>query len=306
MPRPPFIQFPKKQFSDVQQTQLPSDQAVNFDADAFDSMLRSHGLTLVHWRAMKCPIGLVDKDDERHPHGEHGECSNGFIYRLVAPITCAVSNNSDNPQVLDIGIVNQANIMVTPPRTYDVLSATGEPLECLLAPYDRMFLAEASITVINWQLFEACGGPTDKMDYPLVHVEQLIDSQGRDLVQGQDFTIDNGLLRWLDGGRQPVSNPEAGTGGICSIRYRYRPFWYVGDLPHEIRVTQLEDPETGIRRTVRMPQQALLHREYVFENQDNKGDEQDTNKQVTGLTAALGKSNLRQMMAPRSGGFGPR
>jgi hypothetical protein len=255
---------------------------------------------------MKCPIGMVDADDERHPHGEHGECSNGFLYKLVAPITCAVSNNSDNPQVLDIGIVNQANIMVTPPRTYDVLSAGGEPFECLLLPYDRMYLAEETIIVGNWQLFEACGGPTDKLDYPLVRVEQLVDSQGRDLVQGQDFTIDNGLLRWLEGGRQPVSNPEAGTGGICSIRYCYRPYWYVKDLPHEIRVTQLEDPATGIRHTVRMPQQALLQREYVFENQDNKGEDQSPGKPVTGLPASLGQSNLRQILAPRGGGFGPR
>jgi hypothetical protein len=127
--------------------------------------------------------------------------------------------------------------------------------------------------------------------------------------QGEDFSIEAGLLKWAEG-KQPANlRSEAGTGVICSIRYRYRPYWYVKDLPHEIRVTQLEDPVTGVRRTVRMPQQALLQREYVFENQSNdpaSKQNQDPNAIVSGIAASLGKSNLRQIMAPRNGGFGPR
>jgi hypothetical protein len=307
--RPPFKPFPKQQFTNVQETDIANSEAVNFDPDAFDDMLRSHGLTLVHWRALKCPLGAVDADDERSPHGDHGDCSNGFLYRVVAPITCAVSNNSDNPQVLDIGIVNQVNILITPPRSYDVLAIDGSPLQCLMAPYDRLYLAEESITVINWQKFEVCGGPTDKLMYPLVMVEELVDSRGKWYQEGEDFTCEAGLLKWVPGHAPGTPRAEAGTGVICSIRYRYRPYWYVKDLPHEIRVTQLEDPITGVRHTVRMPQQALLQREYVFENQSNDPnakENQDPNKVITGIAASLGQSNLRQIMAPRSGGFGPR
>jgi hypothetical protein len=311
VPKPPW--FPKSQPTDVQQTVFPRGEAVNLDPQAFDDAIHTQGLTFVHWRAMKCPIGVVDPDDERHPHGDHGDCSNGFLYKLVAQVTCLPSNNSNNPQVQDLGIINQVNLMVTAPRFYDVLGKDGSPLRVQMAPYDRFYLAEETITVIQWQLFEACGGPSDKLDYPVVAVEHMVDSLGRDLIEGQDFAVENGLITWLPGGRQPIRNPEAGTGGVASCRYRYRPYWYIKDLPHEIRVTQLEDPLTGGRKTERMPQQAVLQREYVFENQANDPDAKDLVSAGGAAPAPLppeaqhlGVTNLRHGLAPRKGRFGPR
>jgi hypothetical protein len=311
VPKPPW--FPKQQAPNVQPTLLPRGEAVNFDPDAFDDAIRTQGLTFVHWRALKCPIGVVDADDERHPHGDHGDCSNGFLYRVVGPVTCVPSGNNNNPQVQDLGVVNQVNMQVTAPRFYDMLATDGSRMPVYLAPYDRMYLAEETITVVQWEEREACGGPTDKLDYPVVVVEELVDSLGRDLLPGADYTVRDGLLTWVPGGRQPVKNPEAGTGGIFSIRYRYRPYWYVKDLPHEIRVTNLEDPLTGIRRTERMQEQAILQREYVFENQANDPAAKDlqeeqaiTPQPENSISKALGQSNLRHILAPRKGGFGPR
>ena len=92
MPKPNF--FPKVQPKALQETTFPAQEAVNLDPDAFDDAIRSQGLTFVHYRAMKCPIGVVDADDERHPHGDHGGCSNGFLYKVVGPLTCVPSNST--------------------------------------------------------------------------------------------------------------------------------------------------------------------------------------------------------------------
>ena len=296
-----------------QASAFPAGEAVDFDPVSADLLLRAHGVTFVHWRALKCPIGVVDPDDERHPHGQHGDCSNGFLYKVVGPVTCAMGGNSDAPVVQDMGVFSQAQLTITAPRYYDFLGKDGEPLEVHLAPYDRMYMAEERIAVINWQLFEACGGPTDKLDYPLALVEHLVDAQGRELVEGQDFCIQDGLLAWKPSANASPSNPEAGTGAVYSIRYRYRPYFYVKDLPHEIRASQSTNPITGERSTQLLQQQALLQREYVFENQANDPEALDTQAQETlagpkaekPLAQALGQSNLRHAMAPRKG-FGPR
>ena len=309
MPRPPnFIPLPKAQPQNVQTTELPSSEAVNFDLGAFDDMLHSQGMTLVHYRALKCPIGVVDPDDERHPHGDHGDCSNGFLYRLAAQVTCGVGGNSDNPNVQDFGVLSQAQMTISVPRYYDIADRNGKAWPALMAPYDRLYLAEPDITVPTWQEFECCGGPTDKLRFPVAYVEEFVDNTGRWLVEGQDFTLEAGLIKWLPAGRQPNPNPDAGTGGVCSIRYHYRPYWYVKSMPHEIRVTQLEDPATGRRRTVRAPQQVVLQREYIFENQanDKEAKENQNQRPVEGIAASLGQTDLRTILGARDGSFGPR
>ena len=65
------------------------------------------------------------------------------------------------------------------------------------------------------------------MDYPVAAVEHLDNAQGKELLEGCDFVVEGGLIRWvLPSADGPVPNPDAGTGGILSIRYCYRPYWY--------------------------------------------------------------------------------
>ena len=51
--------------------------SVSFDPDAFDDALRAQGVQYVHWRAMRCPVGLTDRYSERRVHDDHSGCSNG-------------------------------------------------------------------------------------------------------------------------------------------------------------------------------------------------------------------------------------
>ncbi len=286
---------------------FPASEAVRFDPRAFDEALRSQGLQLVHYRALKCPAGSVDADDERHPHGDHGDCSNGFLYRIGGVMTCAVTSNSNNPQVLDLGVVQQATIHVTAPRFYDQVGADGQPLSCLVAPFDRLYLADPEIVVPNWERVECSGTDTESLSYPVEAVQDLVDAQLRDYVQGRDFSVDGGRLRWLPGGSRPARNADAGRQGVISVRYLYRPYWYVKDMLHEIRAMQAEDELTGDIRTVRLPQDFVAQREYVFENQDNDDLARDPTSGPDGMyKRALGETNLRKILAPRQGLLGPR
>jgi hypothetical protein len=83
-------------------------------------------------------------------------------------------------------------------------------------------------------------------------------------------------------------------GAVCSIRYEYKPYWYVGTIPHEIRVVQVQDGFD--RKATRGPQMCVMHREFVGQNVEQEADQ---NLPTT-------SEELRKVMAPMYGGFGAK
>jgi hypothetical protein len=262
-------------------------ESVHFDVDGFDNAIDKQGVSFVHFRAMPCPVGLSDRYDIRRTHEDHSGCSNGFLYQRAGKIVCPFSGNSKQVQLLDVGILTGSAVQITVPRHY-----TDKPGESvMLSQFDRLYLADNAALVIAMQRFEANATGLDRLQYPVVEVEHIVDSNGRSY-DHTDYTIESGMIRWT-GANRPAPDPKTGKGQICSIRYRYIPYWYVDRLIHEIRVVQATNPETGIHGTVRMPYAALIQRENVFENEQN--DPQAPNP-----------DSPRQAAAPRRGSFGAR
>jgi hypothetical protein len=274
----------KEKPGQVYSTDLPN-AAVSFDVEAFDQALRSQGVTFVHYRAMRCPVGMVDEFDTRRPHEDHAGCSNGFLYTKAGEITCLFTGNSTQGQLTEIGVMDGSTVSVTMPRTYD---GTKEPV--YIAQFDRLYLAEEKIVVVNWQLFKHSPAGKDKLNFPVVEVQDLVDAKGRRF-HAPDFEIAAGQIHWLTNTR-PGLDPETGKGLVCSARYTYRPYWYVKSLVHEVRVTQAENPYTGVREVHRMPQALVLQREYIFEKQERDDLAPDPEG--------------RQKPAPEGVNFGPR
>jgi hypothetical protein len=262
------------------------EMVVTFDLDAFDNLIRNQGILLKHYRAMRCPVGMVDMYDTRHEHPAHGACSNGFIYELVGEVTCGFLSNSGSNRQQDVGQVDGSTVTCSTPRFYD---NTDTPV--YVVPFDRFYLATEDIVVVNWQLFEHNVSGTDRLRFPVVSVESLIDNSGNKYSEGKDFSVRNGLIVW-DGERRPGFDLEQSKGIVCSVRYRYRPYWYVSSLHHEIRVSQQNNPVTGERKSERGGQQFTLQREYSFESANN-----DSEKVTT---------DLRSARFPGDSSFGPR
>jgi hypothetical protein len=131
------------------------------------------------------------------------------------------------------------------------------------------------------------------LNFPAIRVEYLVDNRGDSYKQGQDFALLAGQIMWLPGGRRPAPDLETGRGAIISVRYYYRPFWLVSRLLHEIRVSQVENILEGTSSLIRMPQQALLNREFLYLSESNDPEAKMPN-------------SPRQQQAPEDGGFGPR
>lgn len=264
---------------------LPTVQ-VSFDVEAFDEAIRSQGVKLKHYRAMRCPVGLIDQYDIRRPHDDHSGCSNGFIYTFAGEVTCLFTGNSMQNQMQDMGFLDGSAVSITLPRHYDNTEKT-----LYLAPFDRLYLAEESILVPDWQLLTHHITGFDKLNRPAEVIQDLMDSSGKRYIEGQDFQLVEGQIKWIGQGR-PGIDAETGKGRICSVRFLHRPYWYVRQLIHEIRVTQAENPVTGERKIHKMPQAAVLVREQVFEKSEKIEESTSTNP--------------REVKGPESGSFGPR
>lgn len=256
--------------------------AVGFDPAAFDEAIRSQGVQLVHYRAMRCPVGLVDRYDSRRPHEDHAGCSNAHVYTEAGIVTCLFTGVSDEKKRDDIGFIDGSTVQVTSPRFYDDSTQVVQ-----VAPFDRFYLKETSVTVPHYQLVEAHVTGRDKLSFPVVDVVDLMDASGRRYGPG-DFTVEDGKIVWEGG---PGFDALRNKGTIYAVRYNFRPYWYVSRLLHQVRVAQID---TLVERVVvRMPQHFVLTREIVFEN-EQKDD------------LAVDPASPRQVKGPLDGAFGPR
>ncbi len=263
--------------------QIPPGTGVAFDPDAFDTAIRSQGVPFIHWRAMECPVGLIDQYDERRPHDDHSGCSNGHIYTEAGTITCLFMGSGSKTDSQDIGYLDGSTVKITAPRMYD---GTNTPVQ--LANFDRLYLPD-EITVPAHQLVETSATGKDRLNFPVVEVMDIVDARGKRYGAG-DYTVENGQIKWLNGSG-PGFDLQLGKGLVYSIRYTYRPYYYVNRILHQIRIAQVETQLE--RKVMRFPQEAILQREYVAEKEAKDPQAPDPN-------------SPRQHKGPREGIFGPR
>ena len=262
---------------------------IGLDTQAFQDLVRSHGVTMVHYRAMRCPIGVSERNDSRQPHHTHADCSNGAIYRVAGEATCLFQGNDASVRLADIGLIDSSTAMLTLPSFYDRKSEDEPEIKVLVAPFDRFYFKDTEAPVVNWHLVEAHATGIDRLQYPAVLVEHLVDSNGQEYRQDEDFRLVNGSIVW--GSRRPPQDPETQRGCCYTVRYWYQPYWYVKQMVHEIRVSRKDDFQTGERKLVRMPVSVVLQRENVFEN-----ERRDDNA----------PADLRDMKSNPSGSFGAK
>jgi hypothetical protein len=264
--------------------QLPF-QAVSFDVEAFDQLISSHGVTVEIYSATICPLGSRDPDDA-HSHMGHHECSNGFIYTFCGEVEASFLGNTSSPNFQGYGISDEASASMTVKRFYDC--PAGKPV--LIGHYYRLYIKDNPVVVTNSEIIEHHQSGTDRLSYPLVEVQNVIDARGRTYSEGADFCVEEGLLKWYPN-KGPGYDTKLGRGIPFSIHYTYKPFYYVKHIPHEVRVTKDVDPMTGEVSLQRVQYQLLLEREWAFHDQNRKPRE---------------KSSDRDVPEPRSGGFSPR
>jgi hypothetical protein len=231
----------------------------SFDKNAFDALIKSQGVLCEHMRACLDPSGMASRGDN-HAVQARRASSDGYIYKSAGTFWASFSSNSSNWEIETQGLLKHDTVQMTFSRSYE----DCPDKEVVLAPYDRIYLKNIELHTITNQYVEASTTGIDRLQYPATHVESIMDADGKDYKCGVHFEITNeGWLKWLTQER-PGFNIKTGRGTVYAVRYRYTPYYIIARLLHEIRVTQITDPNTFERSVERMPYQAMAIREHIL------------------------------------------
>lgn len=273
----------------IHKMEFPRGEAITLDVAAFDEAINNYGVEFVHWRAMSCPQGVTNKDDTtRNTHHDHRDCTNGYLYRRAGVLKMLFTGNGESRQFQDMGAYDGSTAQASARRFYD--SDTKD--FAYLSYGDRLYLREPTLLWPHWQYVQHDISGKDRLRYPAVKVEHLIDNDMREYHEGVDFKVQDGAIVWMEG-RSPGIDPDSGNsddarGRVYTAWYLFTPYWYVDHIGKAMRFVQAED-ETGQRLATRMPMEVTLVRETQFE--DRQKDD------------AEGKSNPRDMEEPEDGSF---
>lgn len=266
------------------------DYQISFDAEAFDSFIRSQGVWVTHYRAIPDPRGMASVGDNRDVLNLRPSDSDGFIYKKAGKMQALFTVNSIYVKDTDLGELAFSTAYMTMPRTY---ADTDEPV--VLHTWDKLYLNDIEIKVSTTQFVEANKKGLDRLRFPAVKVTDVVDANGVYYEEDKDFQVtEDGHIKWL-GQKRPGWNVETGRGTIYSVRYQYTPYFIIDRLLHEIRVAQVTKPGdiTFSRFLERMPYQVQVVRENAF--LDNKHPQEP------------GSADPRQQKAPNVGGaLGPQ
>lgn len=227
------------------------------DPQAFDNAIEAHGLLVEVHRAVRCPGGAVSRFDSRRPNECHLGCSNGFLYRRAGTVYALFTANSTQRRQGEAGVLANSSGNVTFQRFY---IGTEEPVR--VTQYDRLYLPNPSVLTETWQEVDHSPNGVDLLDYPAEQVVFLVSSLGRWFSPGE-YSIQNGRIVW-SGPNRPRVGPD-GRGEVYSVRYLYRPFWYVHFQHHDLRFITVQSAE-GVRATA-VHQSVSVQREYFYQNE---------------------------------------
>lgn len=236
----------------------------SFDINAFRNAIKSHGIRIVHFRAVPDPSAMSSRGDNRAVDGTR-QSSDGFIYEEAGTCQALFMGNSDEERVMSEGVIEYSSAYITLPEYYE------DKPDCpiLVMPWDRFFLKDIEIRVAGRQTIEASSTGLDRLQFPATCVESLIGADGVKYEEKKHFELTkDGHIKWISQVR-PGWNMDLNRGRVYSIRYRYTPFFVCQKLLHEIRVSQITNPATYQRSVERMPYQILVLRENVFQDTNN-------------------------------------
>lgn len=247
---------------------LPDPQ---LDPQAFEQLIKNRGLRWKHEKASPCP-NITDLETNSHDPNCR-ECENGMRFYGSLEVHGFFQGNKLE-RIYEIqGSWDVGEAVVTfSAYADDEQGNPGRGVAVDLQHYDKLTCLDYSFRF--QELIEHSPTGVDRFRYPALTVEFLA-TKSKVYVLDQDFAIDEvGYIRWLNQ-NQPGYNQLIQRGEIFTVAYCARPVFYVIQLIHEIRATKALDPITGQIIAVRLPQQVLIRRDYLFSHSGDKTGQSD-------------------------------
>ena len=272
---------------------------ISFDPKAFDRFIKSHGIWVTHYMAIPDPRGMASRGDNRDVLSIRPNDSDGFLYKEVGRMQVLFTANSKYVNAKDLGEIAFSTAYMTMPRFYP-----DTEKGVIVRSWDRFFLDDIEIKVAESQFIEASRDGKDRLHYPAVEVDVIVDANGVYYDEKKDFKIDpDGDIIWL-GQKRPAWNVLTGKGTVYSIVYKYVPYFIVNKLLHEIRVAQITEPLSFKRNLERMPYQVQVIRENVFRDNKTEGERIEPNPRLEHAPQAGGALGPQGVQV--GGALGPK
>jgi hypothetical protein len=237
--------------------QMPSGGfQVGMNPTVFEEAIRAHGVRMIHSKPLLCPKRRDLYTPDHDPNCK--QCQNGFLYYEPKEFIGLFQGNSNNRNFGMNGTFDVDQVMITVPTKY----LDGTELDAQF--YDQ-------IAVVNdecryFQLIEHSVTGRDRLHFPAIDVDKLIDFHGREYTIGIDFALDGGDIVWT-GTERPGYDITIDRGVIYSVNYYTRPIFTVIALPHQFRSTQQKVAGGGAE--ARFPQSLVCRKEFILKNPDD-------------------------------------
>jgi hypothetical protein len=217
--------------------------------DAFNELIQNRGIRFIHSKAYPCSNMKNLGDNNHDPLCPHCDGS-GILYYDAREIFGAFSSNSIERQFEKQGAWELGTVVATFPTEYP------DGVEADFSMFDKLEVTDFTVRLWELKEYETRTDLKQQLRYPIVktsRVEAVNNSTRKEYLEGTDFNIEDGMIKWVSG-RTP---PE---GQVYSVNYYCKPVYVVLNPLRELRITQeLVDGQKVARR---MPQQVVLRRDY--------------------------------------------
>jgi len=219
--------------------------AVRGDNTAENNFIsKTFGIKFLHYICLPDPLFQVNAGDARHSFGyddgnqqfvddERFHRENGLLYFKKGIVFGTFMGNAKDLRSVAAGLYGDSGATISMNRFYEDSEEKFRPSES-----DKLIPCELTSEFFstNWQKFTHNPTGIDRMQFKACEVVMLIDSDGRVYSQGSDYNVVKGHIEWIDGGDRPGLDPKTGNGKVCSIRYVYKPYYYIKTVLLDIRI----------------------------------------------------------------------
>jgi len=263
--------------------------AVKMDIFANNNLIAQNGVLCMHYASVPDVINqrvegdLRDSfdqmDDYQFENNVVFKRENGHIYIQKKPVFIILTNNSTDLINTPSGLYGNSGAYATVNRWYQNTNETVH-----ISQFDKMVPCSSENEIIGTakQKFRHNNTGVDRLNFPIVDIEFLVDSDGKFYQKNVDFDIIDGVIKWK-GHNRPGNDPVTGKGKICSARFQYKRYFYIKMVPHDFRSTPVIN-SMGQAQVKRGPMQAVLQADEIFLNEKRKAEDSPEDVLLAGDT----------------------
>jgi hypothetical protein len=217
---------------------LPSQAPVAaFNPDLTNSLLNTKSFAALHYRHAPSP--------DRHSLAEglnlntSSATGTAVIYYSVRTLGIVPQSFKLEDRLTVQGVFNTGSVIINVTGHY----WDGDQGAVFVRPRDLIVMP--SLTAMTSQLIEFNPTGPQRLHYKARGVDLLMDGDGTIYKEGLDFTINDGMLVWVNEPTAQRPKMVNGRGDILTVVYYYTPIYIVENIPHQLRVLPANHAGSG-------------------------------------------------------------